>query len=877
MPTSGIRACTASATEIAYNFSDDPNELYRAEVEFISAEEWSHELKSLLDDLIDGRGKISQDCYNPDTEAGLAYSKIKAVYPKLKKDGIIKRANDSAGLAREPLVSAVLGSIKRLCATSSQDLYEGLQKYIDSKEKKSSEMEYWPLIKVVRVYCKASALSTGTILVDLPGVQDSNAARAAVAENYIKMCNGLWITAGIDRAISNKAAQELLGNSFKRQMKYDGAFSGATFICTKSDDILTAEVEKSLNVEDEVEDYWQKIELLGSEIDELKVNIKGLKKQKEDVEEQHELLEARSEQWEELLEKFTNGEPVYRPLEAGKKRKRKDDHYGSDEIDDSDDSGSRGTSKANRNQKTSLTEDEIDNELTSIKAQKRQARKTKKSITEQIAESKKKLAEVNTNEAKMQSEMRSLCIRGRNKYLKDSIKRDFALGMKELDQDLAIEEDELSFDPDEMIRDYEDVARSLTVFCVSARAYQKLTGRLEKDTVHIDGFASLGDTEIPQLQEYAKGLTEPGRINTCQLFLNDLNQLFNSMRLWSTGETFTAVSKDQILDEKVLLACFTKLDTALRQAIKDCRTEIQQDLEKNLYKKFDRLVPTASRNAVQVATGWGKPRSEGGLFWQTYRATCQRDGKFSGSSGLRDFNAELFEPINKQLAGVWERTFQKRIPSSLRKFIGECKAVLEAFHKDVAVNVPAAAANPAGLNMLCQQKRAHQKLLEATPDFIGEKIRESQREANRGFTPVIQQAMQPAYDTCAGERGGSYIGICPSPLIFHIISLFECNRSSFSNGNLDNRLGPLRSHEIHHGVPREHRPQEHVQRGVRRRQGTAGHNVRRRRTMDGRACARLIRQIAAGLPRHSRRRTSRSHCCHTSGRAQPIRADPVYS
>lgn len=445
MPTSGIRACTASATEISYNHSDDPNELYRAEVDFITAEEWSHELKNLLGDLIDGTGKISQDCYNPDTEAGLAYSKIKAVYPKLKKEGIIKRANDSAGLAREPLVSAVLGSIKRLCSTSSQDLYEGLQKYIDSKEKKSSEMEYWPLIKAVRIYCKASALSTGTVLVDLPGVQDSNAARAAVAENYIKMCNSLWITAGIDRAISNKAAQELLGNTFKRQMKYDGAFSGATFICTKSDDILTAEVEKSLNVEDEVEEYWQEIERLGSKIDELNVHIHGLKKQKDDFEEQYELLEASSDQWEELLEELNNGKPVYRPLETGKKRKRKDDHYDSDDGDDSDDAGARGTSQAYRDQKTSLTEDEIENELTSIKSQKRQARKSKKRITKQIAESEKKLAEVSANEANMQSEMRSLCIRGRNKYLKDSIKRDFALGIKELDQDLAIEEDELNF------------------------------------------------------------------------------------------------------------------------------------------------------------------------------------------------------------------------------------------------------------------------------------------------------------------------------------------------------------------------------------------------------------------------------------------------
>jgi hypothetical protein len=52
----------------------------------------------------------------------------------------------------------------------------------DSKKKKEKkQMEFWPLIKVVRIYTKAEALSTGAVIVDLPGVHDSNAARAAVA------------------------------------------------------------------------------------------------------------------------------------------------------------------------------------------------------------------------------------------------------------------------------------------------------------------------------------------------------------------------------------------------------------------------------------------------------------------------------------------------------------------------------------------------------------------------------------------------------------------------------------------------------------------------------------------------------------------------
>lgn len=53
-------------------------------------------------------------------------------------------------------------------------------------------MEFWPLIKVVRIYTKAEALSTGAVIVDLPGVHDSNAARAAVAQGYMKQCTGKY-------------------------------------------------------------------------------------------------------------------------------------------------------------------------------------------------------------------------------------------------------------------------------------------------------------------------------------------------------------------------------------------------------------------------------------------------------------------------------------------------------------------------------------------------------------------------------------------------------------------------------------------------------------------------------------------------------------
>lgn len=209
-----MRACTASPTEISCNHSEDPDELYRAEVEFITSDDWVKELHILYSDLLDRNGEVSRECTNQDSDCGVAYARIKAVYPKMTRE-MIAAAKPEA-LADAVAVRAVLGTVKKLRATSAASLHRQLQNYVDSKEKNTERhMEYWPLIKVVRIYTKAAALATGACLVDLPGVQDSNAARAAVAANYMKACTGLWIVAPITRAVDDKTAKWLLGDSFR--------------------------------------------------------------------------------------------------------------------------------------------------------------------------------------------------------------------------------------------------------------------------------------------------------------------------------------------------------------------------------------------------------------------------------------------------------------------------------------------------------------------------------------------------------------------------------------------------------------------------------------------------------------------------------------
>ena len=123
-----------------------------------------------------------------------------------------------------------------------------------------------------------------------------------------------------------------------------------------------------------------------------------------------------------------------------------------------------------------------------------------------------------------------------------------------LDQETAAEEDEANFDPEVDLRDYDAVAASLPVFCVSSRAFQKLSGRLQKDDFNGGGFQSVEDTEVPQLQAHAKKLTEAGRAASSRRFLNNLMQLLNSMTMWASddGTGSTLSDADKAKDERRL-------------------------------------------------------------------------------------------------------------------------------------------------------------------------------------------------------------------------------------------------------------------------------------------------------------------------------------
>lgn len=195
----------------------------------------------------------------------------------------------------------------------------------------------------------------------------------------------------------------------------------------------------------------------------------------------------------------------------------------------------------------------------------------------------------------------------------------------------------------------------------------------------------------------------------------------------------------------------------LRSSLKESIALIRSALQEQIFENINAAMPSAIEDAGETAYSWGAPRSEGGLFWATYKATVRRQGVYQGASGFRDFNQELFEPISRPLAAGWERAFQRCLPRLLNTFAKEAAKELKQFHETAKARAQERSANPAGIITLSSQILAHIRKIEALPGIVSERITEVQREASRCFTPVIRDEMDDAYVTCTNEYGpGSY-------------------------------------------------------------------------------------------------------------------------
>ncbi|MCJ1231836.1 hypothetical protein MMC12_008515, partial [Toensbergia leucococca] len=178
---------------------------------------------------------------------------------------------------------------------------------------------------------------------------------------------------------------------------------------------------------------------------------------------------------------------------------------------------------------------------------------------------------------------------------------------------------------------------------------------------------------------------------------------------------------------------------------------------------LETAVGNATKEAINIILRWGskvnhEDRPAGGYFWSTYKATCRRNGVYSNAQGPHDWNLQLSEPMMKVIASGWEKTFSRRSPAVMAGFARNATSLLQEFHRDIDSRARRVGAGIAGLHMLRQQLGVYENILKDISNTARETVNTSQKDINRGFTPVIEAAMIAAYETCVAECGpGSYM------------------------------------------------------------------------------------------------------------------------
>ncbi|KAK1633473.1 hypothetical protein BDP81DRAFT_463227 [Colletotrichum phormii] len=407
LPTNCMRGCTAVATEVSYNHDEDQENPYRAEIEFISQDEWSREVNILLMDL-HVEDAAEKDDLDPESDAAKAQSKIEAVYPSMTPQDLA--SSTSAQLATHQNVSGFLGTTMTLKCNNAQEMREQLEPYVDSKDKDDDTAAYWPLVKVVRLFTKARVLVNG---VTIPDHQDWDAARAAVASEYIKSCSGVWVVAPINRAVDNKTAKDIMSNSIKRQLKLDGAFSALTVICSKTDDMTISSGMDSMKskLDKNTKTAWSQIQVLGRRITAL----------------EKELMVVRGRR--KTSRASTNDVDADRPAKRAQSE-----------------SPNRHAEKSAFDTSTELTKDSVID-------------------SNPNAEKHKQLAELRQEKGELVDEAHARLIRRRNEICRDAVKRHLAKSFKD-GQGQVVRE----------CRDYDEMSASTPVFCTSSLVYQKMQG-----------------------------------------------------------------------------------------------------------------------------------------------------------------------------------------------------------------------------------------------------------------------------------------------------------------------------------------------------------------------------------------------------------------
>lgn len=226
LPTHSFQTCTSAAMRLRHA----PRKTWRATLHFLPESAWEKEKQAFMEEAQQSMASGQSSFLYQD----FLYKAWALHRPRRGQPPMPFALSDLLALLQEPLPDSVRQLLTPeplvIKAKTPEELNQHLRKYL------TAESPLWPLVQDVDIEGPIPLLEAGLQLIDLPGLNDANPVREAIARRYLKQAEFICLTFNTGRGLTREVVDLMKDQQFINQIVMDGKVSALAFVTTRSDD-----------------------------------------------------------------------------------------------------------------------------------------------------------------------------------------------------------------------------------------------------------------------------------------------------------------------------------------------------------------------------------------------------------------------------------------------------------------------------------------------------------------------------------------------------------------------------------------------------------------------------------------------------------------
>lgn len=714
LPTdSSGEACTAIPIEI---HSSKGNGFY-GYVKFVSLDTWREEVQQ-------GQNILRNDADDDAEENEKLLEKIKLVYPHLTLKDLKEMTIDTILAQNEAAQVLEANRTEQLPNSHWDEFTSALYEHVVPSRKRS---QIWPLVEMVELYVDSPILRNGLVLVDVPGVLDSNRTRADRAQEYIQASAAVCIVTCAQRCISNATSYDLIRDVLE-QVQYNGHLDRIVLINSKSDDFEADQVR------DRLDDpaIWEAHTEHAKAYEEFSKVSEDLRNARTRLDENGQIsMQSKNgiKAYKSKLTRLGKSQPVYDTPQLETARRKET--------------------------RSPLTKSIVQARIRDFETQKDNAEKLMLEIGDSIA-----VLETAFEEKKAQHEILlqcyyKQCLLARNNEAKEQQRNKVIKIVKQCDEAVAISSqsagDTQNIEvPDEV---YETRKEQIPVFCVSAKVSLHLQNVRIYEDISTKKISNEEDTGIPALSEHLMSLAKSVRGERLDDTLRALGTAFSSVLL-HVKDTLKPQPVDSdaanraVSEAEVLLR---ELHAGFNESFKSCSSSIRSHFHTHVRNKLNSFIKVAVSGSSEMLEVLGEcptAHKKTGLYPGEYKAVVFGDGLHAGKRIKVNFNKKIVRCLQKVLYPSMKQLYlgnNSQSEQEIRQIVNICLNQFEDTHNQMRRLADAAGVSPFAFEVVEDQFQERKTALRRMQIEVYQSLKDAPSKSGKELSNRIKNELRVAY------------------------------------------------------------------------------------------------------------------------------------